>query len=90
MSENVFVTTTRAGGEESGEVVSLSSPRVLDPRLPSGTHLTPLGLFLKFCTSRVSSSFNLKREKKKKKGNAQAEIPFTELKQSKGSFDGYQ
>lgn len=67
MSENVFVTTTRAGGEESGEVVSLSSPRVLDPRLPSGTHLTPLGLFLKFCTSRVSSSFNLKREKKKKK-----------------------
>lgn len=68
MSENVFVTTTRAGGEESEEVVSLSSPRVLDPRLPSGTHLTPLGLFLKFCTSRVSSSFNLKRGKKKKKG----------------------
>lgn len=38
------------------------------------THLTPLGLFLKFCTSRVSSSFNLK------KGNAQTERPSMELR----------
>lgn len=46
---------------------------------PRSTHLTPLGLFLKFCTSRVSSSFNLKK-KTKTKGNAQAERPSTELR----------
>lgn len=74
-----------------GDVVSLSSPPVLGPLLPSGTHLTPLGLFLKFCTSRVSSSFNLEREReRKKKGNAQVEVRFTELKESKGSFEGHQ
>ena len=69
-------------------MVSLSSPPVLGPPLPSNTHLTPLGLFLKFCTSRVSSSFNLIRDRERK-GNAQVEIPFTELKESKGSFDGH-
>ena len=66
MSENIFVTTTRVGEEELGDVVSLSSPPVLGPPLPSSTHLTPLGLFLKFCTSRVSSSFNLIREREKR------------------------
>lgn len=86
MSENVFVTTT-GRGEESEEVVSLSSscsgssnckrypPHPVGP-LPQVLHLS--GLF----------QFNLKG--KEKKGNAQAETPFTELKESKGSFDGYQ
>lgn len=66
-------------------MVSLSSPPVLGPLLPSGTHLTPLGLFLKFCTSRVSSSFNLKREKINKKATHRLRYPSRNSKSQKAA-----
>ena len=67
MSEEIVVVATQAG-------TCVCHLRLLFPRSPCDTHLTPLGLFLKFCTSRVSSSFNLQR------GNAQSETPSAELR----------
>lgn len=70
LSQETLCIRGRGGGVS---VIPISSS---SPGCPYGTHLTPLGLFLMFCTSRVSSSFNLE---KKKKGNVQVERPSAEL-----------
>lgn len=61
MSEKTFVMASRERVRDRGVSVISASSSSRSPPL-RGTHLTPLGLFLKFCTSRVSSSFNLKEK----------------------------
>lgn len=91
MSENIFVTRTRVG-ERSWGTWCLCHPLLFwvlysqvvptSPRWASSSSSAPLGslpvLILR------------EREREKKKGNAQVEVRFTELKESKGSFEGHQ